>query len=91
MKLDIQVSFFESLYIVAGDPEGQTHVSVHRPGHEVGEVVLRNTIEMYRKQNTPWTSITGVFAALFFWDTSFLQRQMGCRDLIQLREWLFPM
>lgn len=82
MKLDIQVSCSESLCIVAGDPEGQTHVPVHRPGRVVGEVVLRNTIVMYRNEKTPWTSITGVFVAIFFWDASFLQRQWGGRDLI---------
>lgn len=87
---DIQVSCSESFFIVAGDPEGQTHVPVHRPGCVVGEVVLRNTTVMYKNQNTPWTSITRVFIAVFFCHISLLQRPRGCRDLILLREWLFP-
>lgn len=69
MKPDIQVSCSESLCvqcIVAGNHERQNHIPVHRPGRVIGEVVLRNTIVMYRNQNTPWTSITGVFIAVFF-------------------------
>lgn len=53
MKLDIWVSCSESLCVVAGDPEGQTHAPVHRPGCVVGEAVLRNAIVMRTNQNTP--------------------------------------
>lgn len=88
MRLSIQVSCSESLCIVAGDPERQTHIPpVHRPGCEVGEIVPRNTVEMYRKENTPRTSITKVLP--YFFGHQFSSRKEGCRDLIQLREWLF--
>lgn len=91
MRLNIQVSCSESLCIVAGDPERQTHLAVHRPGCEVGKIILRNTVVMYRKEITSWTSITGVFVAtFFFFGHEFSLREKGCRDLIQLREWLFP-
>lgn len=32
----------------------------------LGGETLRNIVLMYRNQNTPWTSITGVFVAVFF-------------------------
>lgn len=60
--------------MVAGDPERQTHVPVHRPRCEVGEIVLRNTVVIYRNQNIPRISVTGVFVALFFLAHQFSSR-----------------